>query len=114
MHTYALRRFPVFLEGSIVEVDQRRESDRRAADYGKHQGEAVASGSDHGLGIAANANPYGLVPFRERRTEVLLGEWGAEPARPGHGLVSQQAHQQVELLLEEVLVIVEFVSEERE
>src|SRR6267143_5781364 len=111
MHTDALRGFPVFLESSFVEVDQRRESDRRAADDGKHQGEAVASGSDHGLGIAANANPYGQMPFREGRTEVLLGEWGAKPARPGNGLVSQQAHQQVERLLEEVLVTVELVSE---
>src|SRR5260370_41811612 len=52
--------------------------------------------------------------LREGRTEVLVGERRAELARPGDGLVSQQAREQVELLLEQVLVVVEVVPEERE
>ena len=52
--------------------------------------------------------------FGEGRTEVLVGERRAELARPSYGLVSQQAREQVELLLEEVLVIVEVVTEEGE
>src|SRR3981189_536122 len=99
MHTDPLQRFSVLLESSFVKLDQRQEPDRRPADDGKHQWEAVARGSDHGLGTAANANPYRHMPLREGRTEVLLGEWGAKPARPGDGLVSQQAHEQVKLLL---------------
>src|ERR1700687_5004273 len=52
--------------------------------------------------------------LRERRTEVLVRERGAELARPGDGLGPQQAHEQVELLFEDLLVVVEVVSEERE
>src|SRR4030081_3033165 len=52
--------------------------------------------------------------IREGRTEVLVGERRAELARPGHGLVPQQAHEKVELLFEDLFVVVEVVSEKRE
>ena len=52
--------------------------------------------------------------FWERRAEVGVGERGAELARPGDGLVSQQAREEVELLLEQLLVVGEVESEERE
>src|SRR5207253_508050 len=96
MQTDLLQWLSVLLEGSFVELDQRRESDRRPADDGQHEGEAVARGPDHRLWIAANANPYRQMPLREGRAEVLVGERGAELARPGDGLVSQQAHEQVQ------------------
>src|SRR5216683_1930240 len=114
VHTDALQRLSVFLEGSLVELNQRQEPDRRPADNGQHEREAVARGSDNRLGTAANSNPHGQMALREGRAEVLVCERRAELSRPGDGLVSQQAHEQVELLLEEVLVIVEVVTEERE
>src|SRR5260370_4062677 len=52
--------------------------------------------------------------LREGRSEVVVGGRRAELARPGDGLVWQQAREQVELLLEQVLVIVEVVPEEGE
>src|SRR6266851_2434476 len=90
VHTYALHRLSELVESSFVELNQRQEPDRRPADHGQHEREAVARGPDHRLGIAANANPYGQMSLREGRTEVLVGEWGTELARPGDGLVSQQ------------------------
>src|SRR6266478_3868684 len=104
VHTDALQRLSVLDEGPLVEIDQRQEPDRRSADYGQHQREAIARGSDNRLGTAANANPHGQVTHWEWRTEELFGERGAELARPRDRLVSQQAHEQVELFLEEVLV----------
>src|SRR3977135_3507795 len=101
-HTDALHLLAELVESWFVQLDERQDPDRRPADYGQHQREAVARGPDHRLGIAAKANPNWQVPLRERRTQVLVGEWGTEPARPGDGLVSQQAHKQVELLLEDV------------
>src|SRR6266446_9948506 len=114
MHTDRQRRVSVLLESSFVELDQRCESARRPSDDSQHQWEAVAGGPDHRLGTAPDANPRGQMSLWEGRTEVLVSERGAELARPGDGLVSQQAGEQVELLLEELLVVGEVVSEERE
>ena len=47
-----------------------------------------------------------------------LTNWSVERRpelpRPGHGLLAQQAHEQVELLLEQLLVVGEVEAEERE
>ncbi len=53
------------------------------------------------------------MPFGERRAHVLLGERRSHGARPGNGLVPEQAREQVELLLEKRFVVGEVESEQR-
>jgi hypothetical protein len=54
------------------------------------------------------------VAVRDRRGDDLVGQRRAELARPGHGLIAQQPHQEVELLLEQRLVVGEVEPEQRE
>src|ERR1700730_12653540 len=114
MHADTQQRISVGAESSFVEFDQRCETDRRAADDGQHQREAIAGGPHHRLWAGTHANPGWQMSLWKRRTEVLIGQRGAELARPGDGLVPHQAREQIELLLEELLVVSEVVSEKRE
>src|SRR5439155_22163626 len=54
------------------------------------------------------------VPFRESRSYVLVYERRSKPAGPCHGLLAEQLHEQVELLLEELLVVDEVEPEQGE
>ena len=68
----------------------------------------------HRLRAAADAHPGRDVPLGDRRAHELIGERRAELPRPGHRLVAQQADEQVELLLEQLLVVGEVEPEQRE
>ena len=107
-------RLPVLLEGALVELHVWCEALGVAADDREHQRQAEARGPDHRLRAATDAHPGGDVAIGDRRGDDLVGQRRAEVARPGDGLVAQQARQQVELLLEERLVVGEVEPEQRE
>ena len=107
-------RLPELLEGALVELDVAGEALGIAADDRQHQRQAEAGGPHDRLRAAADAHPGRDVAVRDRRADELVGQRRAELARPGDGLVAQQAHEQVELLFEQLLVVGEVESEQRE
>src|SRR4029077_13552838 len=114
VHSNRQWRVPVRLERAFVELDQRCEAAGRSANDGEHQGKAVAGGPHHRLRAATDTNPGRKVPFRERRSHVLVYERRSKLAGPGHRLVPEQPRKQVELLLEEILVVGEVEAEQGE
>src|SRR6266404_7517712 len=83
-------------------------------DDGEHQRQAVTGGPDHRLRAAADTHPRREASRWERRTYVLIVEWRSSGSGPGHGLIAEQAREQVELLFEERLVVGEVESKQRE
>src|SRR5438128_4196744 len=114
VHTNLQPWVPVGIERALVELDQRCEAAGGSADDSQHQGQAVAGRPNHRLRAAADTNPGGKVPFGESRSYVLVYEWRSKPAGPCHGLLAEQVHEQVELLLEELLVVDEVEPEQGE
>src|SRR3954447_10309771 len=104
----------VLVECALVQLDERGESAGVPADDGQHQGQAVAGGADHRLWAATDTDPGGEVSRWERRAHILVGERRSSGADPGDGLVTQQAGEEVELLLEQRLVVREIESEQWE
>src|SRR4051794_41339036 len=104
----------VLVECALVELDEGGESAGVPANDGQHQGQAVAGGADHRLGAATDTHPGGEVSRWERRAHVLLSERRSGGAGPGDRLVTEQAREEVELLLEQRLVVGEIESEQRE
>ena len=107
-------RLSVLLERALVELDVGREPIGVPADDRQHERQAEARGAHDRLGAAADADPGRDVSRGDRRAHELVVERRPELPRPGHGLLAQQAHEQVELLLEQLLVVGEVEAEERE
>ena len=79
----------------------------------QHHGETVSRGAHHRRRAAADADP-GPQAALGRREDALAGEGLARGAPPRHRAALEQGREQVELLLEQGLVAVEVVAEERE
>src|SRR5690606_38529646 len=90
-----------------------RETAGLAADDGEHQRQAVAGGAQHGMGRAADADPGRNAARRDGRLDQLVDERRAGCAAPGHRLTAQELYQQVELFLEQRLVVLDIIAEER-
>src|ERR1700721_2930029 len=114
MHANREQRVPIGIECALVQVDQRCESLRRPPDDGQHQRQTKARGADHRLRTATDTNPCRQVPLWEWRAQVLVCERSAEGAGPRDRLAAHEAREEIEFLLEELLIVGEVESEERE
>ena len=65
-------------------------------------------------GLPPTPTQVGMCPVGDRRADELVRERRPEVPRPGHGLLAEQAYEQVELLFEQLLVVGEVEAEERE
>ena len=100
--------------GLAEEARQSDEPRERAADDAEHQWKTEPGRPDHRLRAPSDAGPHRDRTRRDRGLEHLVGERGPEPPGPCHGLVPQQPHQEVELLIEQRLVVGEVEAEEGE
>ncbi len=87
---------------------------RLAADDRQHQREAVLRGAHDRLRRAADRDPRRQAPGGRRRVDRLLVQARAGRSGPGHGRLLAQLGEELQLLLEELLVLLEGVAEERE
>ena len=98
-----------------VEIDERRELARLAANNGNHQGQAIIGSAGHRVGRATDGDPErdGLL-YRHGIEGNARDGLGVLAAGPGDGATFAQLEQQFELFLEQGVVVVEIKSEERE
>ena len=102
-----------FGQRPAVEVGEGLEAQGVATDDGEHQRQAVARRPHDRLRAAADPDPRAQAVLGAR-IHLLVREGRTGLARPGDLLLVEQQREQVELLLEEGLVVVEVVAEERE
>ena len=108
------RRVAGLRAGPAVEVDERREPARFAADDRDHQRQAEQAGPHERFRRAPDADPDRQRVLRRARVDALPGQGGAVPARPGDVHRVADLQQQVELLGEQRVVVVEVEPEQRE
>ena len=97
-----------------VELDQRDEALRLAADDGQRQRQPERAGAHHRGRRAADGDPHRQWVLHGPRPHAGAGERRAVAAGPRHALARAQRQQQLELLGEQLVVVVEVVAEERE
>ena len=109
---------PELGQRTVIERDVRREPPGLAADDREHEREAVARGPYHRRLAPADTDPRSKRARFGRRKHPLPLEWRAGRASPRHRLalvvVRQERGEEVEFLLEQRLVLVEVVAEQRE
>ena len=101
-------------ERLAVQVDERSEPFRPAADDRDRQREPEGAGADDRLRRAADGDPYGQRILDRPRPHDRVLERGAVPSGPRHALGAPDRQQQIELLGEQLVVVVEVVAEQRE
>ena len=100
--------------GPAVEIDQRGELARFAADDGHHQRQPEQTRPDERLGCAADPDPDRQRVLRRPRVDALAGERRPMPARPRHVRRVPDLQEQVQLLGEQRVVVREVQAEQRE
>ena len=102
----------------MVELDVGREAAGVAADDGEGEREAVARRAHDGLGAAADADPGPERRVLHRRIDADALERRAHRPLPMDRLAGPvgvpQGREDRELLLEQIVVVVERIAEERE
>ena len=99
--------------GLAVEVDQRAEARRLAADDRDHERQPEGSGADEGLGCSADADPDRERVLQRSGEDALAGERWAVPSGPRDLRLFADAQQEVELLGEQRVVVGEIEPEQR-
>ena len=74
----------------------------------------MTRGAHDGLGAAPDTDPYGEGAVLGVRHDVLVAERRPGPSLPGDRPALDQLGEQLGLLLEELLVVGEVITEERE
>jgi hypothetical protein len=82
-HLQGLRRVPGLGAGPAVEVDERRELPRLAADDRDHQRQPEKAGADERLRRPADAHPDRQRVLQRPRVDALAVQRRTVPARPG-------------------------------
>jgi len=111
---HRLRFVAALFQGAVVEIDQRLEAGRLAADDGDGQGEAEKACADYGFGAAAYCDPDRQRPVLGARVDHRVGQRGSELAGPGERAFLADLQQQGQLLFEQFVVVGEVVAEEGE
>ncbi len=106
--------WPAAPGGLAVEIEQRRETRRFAADDGERQRQAERAGAGNGLRRAADGDPDRQLLLVRARIDAAVVDRRAVRARPGDALAFVQRQKQVELLGEEFVIVFEVVAEQRE
>ena len=100
--------------GLAVEVDERPEPGRRAADDGDGERQPERARPDDRLRRAADGDPDRQRILQRARVDAEVVKRRPVPSRPGHPLGGAQREQQVELLGEQLVVVVQVVAEQGE
>src|SRR5215470_16533441 len=114
MNTDRSRRQLQHLECLVEQLRERREPRRIAADDREHERVAVLRRAYHRLRAAAHADPRRERPGLGMRHDVLIEQWRAGLALPGHASALEDFGEELGLLLEQLLVVRKVVAEERE
>ncbi len=97
-----------------IEIEQRRETGRFAADNRKRKRQAQHAGADDGLRCAANRDPDRQFVLIGARIDATVADGRPVVARPRHTLTLPKSEKQVKLLGEELVIVGEVVTEQRE
>ena len=100
--------------GLAVEVDQRAEARRLAADDRDHERQPERAGADEGLRCSADADPDRERVLQRPGEDALAGERWPVLSGPGDLHLLADAEQEVELLGEQRVVVGEVEPEQRE
>ena len=101
--------------GAAVEVEERGELRGLAADDGEGERQAEGAGADDRLRRAADGDPDGQAGLRRAGVDAAAVDLRGEAAAgPGQALAVVEGEEEAELLVEERVVVVEVVAEERE
>src|SRR5207302_9532198 len=95
-----------------IEVDERTEAARLAADDRDHQRKPERPGANERLRGTADAEPDRQRILEWSRVHALPGQRGAVPSRPVHVLVPTDLGQQIEPLSEERVIVIEVEAEQ--
>src|SRR2546423_2793429 len=110
----SLRRMSETLPGFAIKLDERPEPVRMSADDRDHQRQSERAGASERVGSATDTKPDRQWILDRPWVDALAGERWAMFSRPGDVLVVADLEQQVELLGEQLVVVLEAVSEQRE
>ncbi len=108
------RRVAVLLRGAAVQLGERREALRLAADDRERHRQAERAGAHDRLRRAADRDPHGQRVLQRARVDALAVERRAVAAGPRDVLGLAQLEQELELLGEQLVVVLEVVAEQRE
>ena len=97
-----------------VEIEQRREARRLAADDGERQRQSERAGAHHRLRRAADGDPDRQLLLVGTRIDAAVVDRRAQAARPADRFAVAQLEQQVELFGKQRVVVAEIVAEQRE
>ena len=100
--------------GGTVDLDRVARARERAADQPERHRQAELPGSGSALRRAADTNPDRQRLLERPRRDRRVVQRRAEAAGPAHAFVLAQREQQPQLLVEEGVVVLEALAEERE
>src|SRR5690606_32078300 len=100
-------------ESLVIQVDERPEPRRLTANDGQHQRQPVMRGTDDGFRAAADTDPGSEPSAFDRWKDMLAVERRPRRALPGDRPLLQQPGEQLQLFLEQRLVLVQRITEER-
>src|SRR2546423_11857091 len=110
----SLRRMSETLPGFAIKLDERPEPVRMSADDRDHQRQSERAGASERVGSATDAKPDRQWILDRPWVDALAGERWAMFSRPGDVLVVADLEQQVELLGEQLFVVLEPGSDQRD
>src|ERR1700733_2651030 len=108
-----LRRVSGACSSFAIEIDQRAEAMRLAADDRDHERQAEQSRAYERFRRATDADPDRQRILQRARIDSLAGQRGAMLARPSYMRVFADFQQQLELFLEKGIIVFELQAEER-
>ncbi|MOA17204.1 hypothetical protein D3C78_1374520 [compost metagenome] len=100
--------------GCLVCIDQRLEAERIAAKYRKCHAKPQLSCQRGAFRCSSDANPYRQAVLERTRRNFCIRKRRTEPSRPCHPFAAIELQQQVQLLIEQLLVILQLIAEQRE
>src|SRR5688572_28995736 len=100
-------------ECAAVQIDVRLEPRRAAADDREGQWQPMLCRAHDRLGAATDADPGTKPPTFDRRIHELIRQPAAHAPRPCHRLLIEKLDEEIQLLLEQLVVLLERVTEER-
>ncbi|CDN44391.1 hypothetical protein BN871_EU_00060 [Paenibacillus sp. P22] len=100
--------------GAAIEINQRGESFRHAADDRENDGQAEHACANGGFRVAPGSDPDRQRLLHRPRVHALVVDGRAMAAWPAHFFRLPDVQQQLQLLVEQLVVIIQAVAEQGE
>src|ERR1700733_8282799 len=107
-------RLAELAEGLKIEIDVRSEAVGISTNDRQHQRHAIFCRADHRLRTSADSDPGFQASGINRRKYALILQRRPRRALPGDRLLFDQFCKQIEFFFEQLLILAELVSEQRE